>query len=167
MKNTTLIAFIIAVGFLYGASWFVVVYFASWAGLVVPMSWIEAIILVERLSEGTQIFLIRSLWAAEFAIHLFASAILVAWIIVRFHTNAGVKTIVAISLIAIISTAPLWFIYLPRYVPIFFSIPYIVVLFAALLLLAVVAIRHITKPSTGRGVSSGPAKPGLFRGRAG
>jgi len=26
---------------------------------------------------------------------------------------------------------------------------------------------HITKPSTGRGVSSGPAKPGLFRGRAG
>jgi len=26
---------------------------------------------------------------------------------------------------------------------------------------------HITKPSTGRGVTSGPASPGLFRGRAG
>jgi len=26
---------------------------------------------------------------------------------------------------------------------------------------------HITKPSTGRGVSSGPASPGLFCGRAG
>jgi hypothetical protein len=26
---------------------------------------------------------------------------------------------------------------------------------------------HITKPSTGRGVTSGPAKPGLFCGRAG
>jgi len=26
---------------------------------------------------------------------------------------------------------------------------------------------HITKPSTGRGITSGPAKPGLFPGRAG
>jgi len=26
---------------------------------------------------------------------------------------------------------------------------------------------HITKPSTGRGVTSGPASPGWFRGRAG
>jgi len=30
-----------------------------------------------------------------------------------------------------------------------------------------ISAAHITKPSTGRGVTSGPASPGLFRGRAG
>lgn len=143
MKNPTRIKFYVAVGLLYGALWLAIVSLFEIAGLLVPVSWFEAIIFAEHLSDPVKIFLIRSIWVIEFAIHLLASAMVVACIIVRWFPSIAVISIVSISAIAVVFTSPLWFIILPRFVPIYFSVPYVVLLFPTLLYMTVTALRKI------------------------
>ena len=133
---------------------------ATISGVVVPLSWIHAILGAENLSEGTRILLIRLLWAVEFAIHVSAAALVLGVVIAKWYRGAGKLALLGMAVVAVESFALVLYMSLPRYVPIFFSLPYVLLLFPAALYLAVAAIQHITMASTGRGVTSGPATPG-------
>ena len=167
MKLSHHLGLTITFGLIYGSLWLAIVQLASLSGAVVPLSWIHAIVGAENLSDGTRILLIRLLWAVEFAVHVFAAAFVVGILVVKWYRNAAKLALLSIAGVALVSFAVAWYMSLPRYVPIYVSLPYVLLLFPIALYLAVATIKHITKASTGRGENSGPAKPGWLDGRAG
>lgn len=131
-------------GLVYALIWFSVISVIYQFGFEFPMVWIQSILESTSYSDFVKILSLRLLWASEFALHVFLAAIPSSYLIVRFFPDASLRLVTQISVIAIVVLSIILLAVIPKYIPLYFAVTYVIVCFIFILYGCVKCAQYIT-----------------------
>jgi hypothetical protein len=137
----------ILLGLSYAVIWYGIVSFIYQFGLEFPVSWSQTILENNTQSDFIKILSIRALWAIEFASYVLWAAIPLSYFVVKFYPVLSLKAVVQISSIAVIALSIMLLAILPRFVPFYFALAYVIICFIFILFGCVKCTQYITNKS--------------------
>jgi hypothetical protein len=135
----------ILLGLSYAAIWFGVISFIYQFGFEFPMSWTQSILERNDQSDFVKILSIRALWAIEFAMHILFAAIPSSVLIVKYSPEISFKTVAQISTVTLLALSVMLLAVLPKFVPFYFALSYVIISFVFILFGCVRCARYITR----------------------